>query len=830
MDQSGFEHFAAIHKLVSELVRHYNTESNEQDRTLNDVNITNLMRYICKSTLSSDEISDIYLNSSLDSFYLLKLCQDRISRGYQNPQFSKLLYLYNQLGSPAFSDRFIRFLLLLSDAPDGDSFEHPIRLLDCHNILEPSLSPDPISLKSATPAKTLPPVASLSPRSSTEVSTAAGGETSLESYNLLESQLVSDLIENLSGRGGVYIRTSSQLVNRSPQIEVTTSPRIPPSLLRRCMSILPLVCSFYHIQLLTEQMSCSSSGIVCSLVTAVRTHLGEYTEYVSLYSDLETGPRTLRSLLLYLHEPMYCLPRICSLLDSWQRSEETGGALVNLVYKATFSGCQRIRGILCQFLTELMAPLQTLLYRWVCLGEIEYNQKKDFFIEATLDSRNDIWESGYGICKANLLDFISEQLASKILIAGKAVSFMRLVCEEPRENFSSVERLFDAFSLSFETALDGAFENIIYEVYIAQSAHLMRILEHTFQFKAHLRGFQDFFLMGRGDFWESFLAQSKHILELPATHIRTQDLNCLFYYTLRSTTAKKSPGYVTDRLEVELSSVSEAQIGWNVLNLNYILTPPLDTVFPIVTIQMYQSIYRVVLSIRKCEFTLFNLWRRLALYFRQTTEESSLSQLYYTSLFYVGSMLHFVNNIQFYISNLFTSQRQEFSRALEVCTDLDQFRSAHLSYLELLRDRCYLVSPQKVIQADQIKLRYLHVLTDLNSVFLSLMESITLADDTFQEMFSDIDSEFKARQQTEEQIQSVNWGMTNALEQKGLERMDEFVNKMQLTNQAIQLQYRNFNQAVHTFAVRIYTNPVLNLRRLAVNINFNGFYKSNTFT
>ena len=48
--------------------------------------------------------------------------------------------------------------------------------------------------------------------------------------------------------------------------------------------------------------------------------------------------------------------------------------------------------------------------------------------------------------------------------------------------------------------------------------------------------------------------------------------------------------------------------------------------------------------------------------------------------------------------------------------------------------------------------------------------------------------------------------------------MDDFMNKMQLSNEAIQLQYRDLNQTVRTFVANIYMNPILNLRRVPVNI------------
>ncbi|KAI6660058.1 Gamma-tubulin complex component 3-like [Oopsacas minuta] len=828
MTLPDFDNFANIHRLVSELIQH---TSNSNDTEANDCNIVTVIEYLYNNSQNKSEFyssfeSNVEIPITQDSFSLLNKCESRISRRFHDPKFTYLMHLYNKLGTSAYSDRFFKFLLILSDSSPA------IHFIDSYNILDSSLSTSPLSLRppAAIPTLPLPSI----PLSSGLVLSEHPDLTTLDeytpaSYHILEDDLVSDLLDILVGKEGSFICCS--LVDNTPSFEVTASPMIPDSLLKICMCIVRLCYSYLHIQLILDKMSGSPSFITYSVLSAIRDNLQEYREYVTLYPEVQTTPYTLRSLLLYLQDPIYCMTRLCSLLESWESTGDTGGALINQVYRATFTGCQKMRRIIRSFLKDLMVPLQSFIHKWVCLGElVEEERRNDFFITTNQDEKVDSWEKKYTISLDSLPEFISQQLARKILIAGKTVSYLRLVCNESSDNFSSTESLFNDFSLSFETVLDGTFENIIEEIYMTQSAHLMRILVCTFMLKIHLKGFQEFFLMERGDFAFSFLTESKYYLDAPVAQIDLQELKQIFSLSLQSTTAKRCPDYVLNQFVVKLLAGSEGEIGWNVINLDYILTKPLDTVFPPSTILAYQSIFKVVMNIRKSEFILSSLWRQLSLYFRRVTEEYDLSQLYFTSHFYVNCMIHFVKKIQFYTSDVFTSHWDEFCKALDDCTDLDLLRTTHTNYLDNLRVGCYLVSPPNTINNVQIKVKYLNILSELNSMCLALFDSIEFAEDMLQTMFQDLELELHAKQLSEKRIGSNDWGTTDSFEQKEIERIEEFMNKMLLTNQTIQLQYTKFNQIVQSFVKHIYKNPILNLRRLAVILNFSGFYRANTFT
>ena len=824
MTLSNFENFANIHRLVSDLVQH---TSDFDDTEVNDYNTEILTEYLYQSTLNETENSNSFETNvtSLDQdpFSLLNKCDDRISRRYHDLRFTRLVHLYNKMGSSAYSDRFIKFLLLLSDNSPK------LHFIDSHSILDSVLPAASFSLRTARYTDTVAVVSSTYNSVSTEQSVELNKEEDVyspASFYLLEARLVCDLVENLLGREGSLIKC--RLIDRTPRFEITISPIIPSSLLRRAMSIIKLVCCFLHIQRILGDMSSSSSAVVDSLISAVRNHLQEYSEYVCLYTEEQLATYSIRSLLLYIHEPMYCMNRVCSLLETWVRSQETGGALVNQVYTSTFTGCQRMRRILSSFLEQLMIPLQFLLHKWVCLGEL-YGEQGDFFISRNQNEKENTWENEYSINSANLPEFISLHLAGKILIAGKAVCFLRHVCNEA-ETFSRMTQVLDGFTLSFESVLDGTFENIIHQIYLEQSAHLMRVLEDTFQLRMHLQGFQDFFMMARGDFAFLFLTEAKEFLDASLPRVDLQELRQVFSLSLLRTTAKRCPRDTVDRLEVILSSEDVGDVGWNVLNLDYILTPPLDTIFPPPTILAYQSIFKVVLNIRKNELVLSSVWRQLSLYFRQVTEDYDLTQLYFSSHFFVNCMLHFIKKIQFYICDIFTLHWRDFSRSLDGCANLDQLKAIHSNYLDVLRAGCYLISPPGIITNGQVKLKYLDILSELNSMCMCMLDAIISADVTIQTLFQDLDLEFEAKHESKKRIESSGWGTSDSIEQKEGERIDEFMNKMQLTDQTIRQQNSKFNHTVQSFVKLVYKNPVLNLRRLAVSLNFNGYYKNNTFT
>ena len=335
MALSNFANFANIHRLVSDLVQY---TSNFNDTAANGYNTEILSEYLYQSTLNETE-NDISFESDTtsldqDPFSLLYKCDARINRRYHDVRFTRLVHLYNKMGSSAYSDRFIKFLILLSnDSPK-------LHFIDSHNILDSVLPAAPFSLRTAQYTDPVPVVLSTDSEVSSEQSAELikrEDEYSPASFYLLEGRLVCDLVENLLGREGSLIKC--RLVDRTPRFDITTSSIIPSTLLRSAMSVVELVCYLLHIQQILGEMSSSSSAVVYSLISAVRNHLQEYSEYVCLYTEEHSTPYSIRSLLLYIHEPMYCMgSSLANGCESWVRSEETGGALVNQVYRATFTG------------------------------------------------------------------------------------------------------------------------------------------------------------------------------------------------------------------------------------------------------------------------------------------------------------------------------------------------------------------------------------------------------------------------------------------------------------------------------------------------------------
>ena len=825
MNLSELECFSKIHSLVTELVRRHST-TNEMSNS-NESAVESLQQYLCESTLNAKSNgTDLSTITKQDTFTLLKACESRISKRCNDPRFSQFLHLFNELGDLTFANRLIRFLISLSAEVDPGS--HPIKLIDSPSIIEPIPNPPSLNLDitydTSTPSTPVP--IHLHPPNTPPSPITVPVPDDLPAIRE-ESAVVSDLLKILQGRDSAML-TLIRDDDHPNVFALKHSPSIPLPLLNLCLRVGELGCCFARIQLCLEQMNSSTSLFSSSLVAAVRSHIEEYTAYINIFPKLQTGPHTLRSLLLFLLEPMYSMKRICSLLENCK--EERGGTLINIIYESTFTGCPKMCRIMKSFLWEVLVSLQSLLYKWLCLGEIESQHPKDFFIQQNPADNGEIWEKGYELDLDSIPDIITLRLAERILIIGKTVSFLRNVCGESKESFFSLASRFNNFSFTFDSVVDGSFECIIHELYLRQSGHLLQVLNGKFNLKRHLKGFQDYFLISRSDFIFSFLDKAKHKLDGPAKYLDKRHLKDMYLDSLGISYAKLASDEVLNRLEVKLFASTDGDVGWDVFNLDYTLTPPLDTVFPPPVITAYQSLFRFVLTIRNCEYLILDLWKLLNRYNSPAKEDFELSELFFLSHFFISSLLHFIRKLEYFISfDIFACEWEGLCEALDGCRDLEHLRTIHQRYLDLLKVGCFIAPVQKTFQSDYFKSNNLEILKEMNSMFQTLLNNIKLAEKTFKEMFSDLDRELRAKRETEERINSSGWGMSESIEQREIEREEEFMNKMNLTKQILHKQYNKFNLVVRSFVMHIYKNPIFSLKRLAISLNYNGFYRLNKF-
>ena len=186
----------------------------------------------------------------------------------------------------------------------------------------------------------------------------------------------------------------------------------------------------------------------------------ELTEYYRLIAVLEaqtpfsdrrsqdpSGDLTLKRLLVWTQEPLERMKMMSTLIQAcqsgcdrcvgdlslkliWQFvSDERGGALLSKLHGYVDHGDPALQKFIQKMLVEVSRPFQDLLRKWIFEGELE-DPAEEFFVALGAEENEDMWRSKFVVRRAMKPDFLSQELAEKILNIGKSLNFLRYSCKE----------------------------------------------------------------------------------------------------------------------------------------------------------------------------------------------------------------------------------------------------------------------------------------------------------------------------------------------------------------------------------------------------------------
>jgi gamma-tubulin complex component 3 len=145
-----------------------------------------------------------------------------------------------------------------------------------------------------------------------------------------------------------------------------------------------------------------------------------------------------------------------------------------------------------------------MIKTWMIEGEIN-DPFKEFFVEMDpLVSDDKLWTEKYKINYIMIPSFLSNSLAHKILLTGKAVNFIRRCCVEQDWILDvSMQLPFEVNSLvgsASETFMH--LKNWVDHAYGVTNQQLLKILFSKYKFEGHCSSIRKYLLMGQGDFMQ----------------------------------------------------------------------------------------------------------------------------------------------------------------------------------------------------------------------------------------------------------------------------------------------------------------------------------------
>ena len=349
-----------------------------------------------------------------------------------------------------------------------------------------------------------------------------------------------------------------------------------------------------------------------------------------------------------------------------------------------------------RMLVHVTRPFYDMLRQWIYDGELSDPYHEFFVIEsdARLNDVKDaeprrapatsVWEDKYRLDEDMVPTIVTEDFAKKVFLIGKSLNFIRYGCGDSAwvEAYckEASKELHYGDTATLETSIDKA-----YKATMARLIHLMGSKFHLFE---HLRALKKYLLLGQGDFIALLMESLSSNLDNPAGSQYRHTLTAQLEHAIRGSNAQYDSQDVLRRLDARLVELTHGDVGWDVFTLEYKVDAPVDVVITPWASKQYLVIFNLLWRVKRVEFALGSTWRRCMTGARGVlaTVDEKLSRDWKTARCCMAEMIHFVNQLQYYILfEVIEASWDQLQAAItkSECT-LDDLIEAHTKYLKAI--------------------------------------------------------------------------------------------------------------------------------------------------
>ncbi|XP_047265188.1 gamma-tubulin complex component 4 isoform X4 [Capsicum annuum] len=398
------------------------------------------------------------------------------------------------------------------------------------------------------------------------------------------------------------------------------------------------------------------------------------------------------------------LPPLFELILEIERDNIYGGKLLNLLHKRCHCG-----------VPELQICIQRLLWHG---HQVMYNQLASWAV--------------YGILHDPYKEFYISSQDDKDSEQESAPQFL-----EKLTRLSVADTSLNDWHLGFHISLESSefhkrsFENAIDTIKTVAASHLWQLVVVRADLNGHLKALKDYFLLEKGDFFQSFLEESRQLMRLPPRQSTAEaDLMVPFQlaalktigeedkYFSRVSLRMPSFGITLKPSPVDLSKVKvnkdgdsvghpDASLevsldGWDGISLEYSIDWPLQLFVTPEVLSKYQRIFQYLLRLKRTQMELEKSWA-FAMHqdhidfakLRNDSRKSSVSQHRRQRLrpmWHVREHMAFlIRNLQFYIQvDVIESQWNVLQSHIQNSHDFTELVGFHQEYLAALISQSFL--------------------------------------------------------------------------------------------------------------------------------------------
>ncbi|XP_012160527.1 gamma-tubulin complex component 3 homolog isoform X2 [Ceratitis capitata] len=547
------------------------------------------------------------------------------------------------------------------------------------------------------------------------LSLRADNGKSLEVQQNINDDIVQNIIYVFTGIQGKYLK--KDLISGRFKLDTKAKALnvVQAGMLLRLSEL-----GYYHdlVQSYTDTKSglCPLGLMGQGFVSALKNELTRYYGMVATLQEQLNRQREYEhntiikgnSILPIRHERLTLMKILVWSVDSLKRlqwlatiaeacREKKGGALASTVHAFLNNGNPMVKSLVRELLLAVCGPLYQMLSHWLLEGEIN-DAHGEFFIECLADIGPDrLWHDKYRLRSSMLPNFVSTEMAHKILVTGKSINFLCEVCEDKRpvqgrdELRQCIEENAEQI---FAQVADTKLHSTIDTIYLNTSKRVLDIVMGPHKLLEHLQAMRRYLLLGQGDFIGILMENLKCELDKPAKELYSYDLSSIMDAAIRSTNAQYDDPEILNHLDVRLLTPCDGDIGWDILSLQYTVRGPLATMLE-PCMGIYQMLFKPLWRMRHMEFVLSSkIWKDQKCNAKPLRSMGiELNQVLYRLHLLTSEMIHFIHQMQYYILfEVIECSWAELQDRVQQAKALDDILDAHDDFLNAIKCGAFLDS------------------------------------------------------------------------------------------------------------------------------------------
>ncbi|KAJ9655364.1 Microtubule-nucleating Tub4p (gamma-tubulin) complex component [Neophaeococcomyces mojaviensis] len=441
-------------------------------------------------------------------------------------------------------------------------------------------------------------------------------------------------------------------------------------------------------------------GLVATLEAEIRRASTAFEKGDDDHKGIRAAGVTLKRCVIWTRDATMGL-RLMTLIIEESQSKK-GGQIITLIHNFLSShGDPFVAGFAERILAHVARPFYDMLRHWIYDGELVDPYHEFFVVESDPDAKANVdpkrvamsvWQDKYKLDADMVPSIMSAEFAKKVFLIGKSLNFIRHNCGDA----DWVNQYSQNNSKSLDYANTANLSSSIDTAYQTTMSRLTYLMSNKFLLFTHLQALKRYLLLSQGDFIELLVESLAPNLDRPAHSQYRHTLTSQLEHAVRHSNAQYDDPEVLRRLDARMIELTRGDTGWDCFTLEYKISPPCDVVITQWANTQYLKIFNVMLRVKRVEYSLNMTWRKCMTGARGvlTTVDDKLAQDWKNARCLIAEMVHFVNQLQYYILFEVIEASWETLKAAMHKPDvtLDDLIEAHTKYINTIVQKGLLAS------------------------------------------------------------------------------------------------------------------------------------------